>query len=224
MKIDFQHTANKYIKNGDTVVDIGSNVGNCTSVLSSIVGRKGRVFAFEPNIFTFQVLKNEADKKEYNNIVFENKAVMDFDGRTKLYLYDKNINDQRYIHTYNTERSIDFMESDCVTIDSYFKNYNKEISFINIDMQGGELPVLKGAIDLIKRQERIVLFMSFLNSGMKNGKECLGLLVDLGFKLMERDKLAGKIIKIDDLDIFLRSYPMEGKIRSNLAHLICIKE
>ena len=47
----------KLVKPGDTVLDIGANIGALTLPLSDMVGPTGRVFAFEPHPQNFMLLK-----------------------------------------------------------------------------------------------------------------------------------------------------------------------
>ena len=70
-----------FIKKNDSVVDIGANIGRYSFELSSIVGNKGTVYAFEPilrNYLTFISLIFIHDAK---NIVPFNMALSD---ETKL--------------------------------------------------------------------------------------------------------------------------------------------
>ena len=47
------------LKPGDTVIDIGANIGAFTVLAASQVGYNGKVFAFEPEAMTFEcLLKN----------------------------------------------------------------------------------------------------------------------------------------------------------------------
>lgn len=44
------------LSESDTVIDVGANVGNHTLFFSQCVGANGRVLAFEPQRFLFQIL------------------------------------------------------------------------------------------------------------------------------------------------------------------------
>ena len=48
----------KYIKTGDTVLDIGANIGFYAEILSGIVGEKGNVHCFEPDTTNFKHLNS----------------------------------------------------------------------------------------------------------------------------------------------------------------------
>lgn len=45
------------ISKGDIVVDVGANIGIHTLNMAKIVGKTGKVFAFEPEITNFEILK-----------------------------------------------------------------------------------------------------------------------------------------------------------------------
>src|ERR1700730_3314616 len=46
----------QYLKEGMTLVDVGANVGYYTLLAASLVGRRGRVLAFEPSPYAFERL------------------------------------------------------------------------------------------------------------------------------------------------------------------------
>jgi len=64
---------NKYIKNGDVVLDIGANIGFYTKILSDLVGSTGKVYAFEPDKTNFSYLQKNASVLK--NVSLINKAV-----------------------------------------------------------------------------------------------------------------------------------------------------
>ena len=45
-----------FIKPGDTVIDVGANIGDLTLPMSLLAGPAGRVYAFESHSDTFHVL------------------------------------------------------------------------------------------------------------------------------------------------------------------------
>jgi len=50
-----------YIKEGDTVIDAGAFVGDHTIAYARAVGKKGKVYAFEPNPVAFECLKHNLE-------------------------------------------------------------------------------------------------------------------------------------------------------------------
>ena len=59
-----------YVKEGDYVVDLGANIGYYTLIFAKLVGKKGKVFAFEPDKDNFRLLKKNIQTNCYSNIVF----------------------------------------------------------------------------------------------------------------------------------------------------------
>jgi FkbM family methyltransferase len=56
LEMDEQSVMRRFVHVGDTVFDIGANIGMHTTLLSQLVGPRGRVFAFEPNAELLQTL------------------------------------------------------------------------------------------------------------------------------------------------------------------------
>src|ERR1700730_16140389 len=53
-----------YLKPGMTFVDVGANVGYYTLLAASLVGRRGRVLAFEPSPYVFERLVETMERKK----------------------------------------------------------------------------------------------------------------------------------------------------------------
>src|SRR5437667_4626672 len=65
----------KHVKPGMTVLDVGANVGYYSLLAASIVGRGGKVHAFEPNPDLFALLSNNAHINYFfETIVLNRKA------------------------------------------------------------------------------------------------------------------------------------------------------
>ena len=60
---------------GDTVIDVGANVGWYTVIASKLVGKKGRVIAFEPEPVNFAILKKNVLANGCENVILELKAL-----------------------------------------------------------------------------------------------------------------------------------------------------
>lgn len=77
-----RQTLKRLIREGDTVVDIGANIGTHTIYMSKLVGENGKVIAFEPNennhnSLVFSLLLNRCfNTKVYQYGVGEKKEVM----------------------------------------------------------------------------------------------------------------------------------------------------
>lgn len=166
------------IKPGMTVVDVGANIGIYTAYMAKIVGKEGRVYAFEPSPHTFNLLK------KYNknlNVTLVQAAVGDTTGRITLYLSDKLNVDH---HTYETDEVRQKIDVPSYRLDDYLKN--EKIDFIKMDIQGFEHKALLGMTNILQNNRDIKLLMEFWPYGLIKAattpQEILSFLHELNFK------------------------------------------
>ena len=69
------------VRSGDTVIDIGANVGYYTLLFSELVGETGRVIAFEPDPNNFALLERNVLGNGCRNVTLVPKAVAATTGR-----------------------------------------------------------------------------------------------------------------------------------------------
>lgn len=181
------------IKQGATVVDVGAHIGYYTLIAASIVGNKGKVYAFEPDPGNFRLLQKNVAQSGYTNVVLINKAVTQKSGKTLLFLNKENMGDHRIYDVGEGQKSISI---ETVALDDYFKKLTK-IDVIKMDIQGAEVQALKGAEDILKRSNHIKLILEFMPSillqGGSSAEECLSFLKKNRFKLYRLDESKKKM-------------------------------
>ena len=64
-----------YLKEGDTFIDVGANIGYMSFIAAQCVGSKGKVYAFEPVPQYYQKLKDFADMNRGFKIFIHNVAL-----------------------------------------------------------------------------------------------------------------------------------------------------
>jgi FkbM family methyltransferase len=149
--------AKKYIKPGTTVLDVGANFGQMSILFSNIVGDQGKVHSFEADDWIYEIFsKNiQANHKEgkviphfgaVHNIAGETLIFPDHDlkewGTYGAYGIDYNATSGRQVKT--------------ITVDGL--DIQEPISFMKIDIQGGDLQAMQGAVNTIKRHQMPILF------------------------------------------------------------------
>lgn len=124
------------------IIDVGAHHGAYAIVLGKILSKNnigGKIIAIEPNPVSFSVLENNVKLNNLENIVYcERVAVSDKAGRMNISLRDV----QSGISTEATSNTVPV---DVVTLRMLIEKY--EIQFVDIlqiDVEGAELPVLKG--------------------------------------------------------------------------------
>jgi FkbM family methyltransferase len=151
------NVAHKYAKPGTTVLDVGANFGQMTILFSNIVGDRGKVYSFDADDFVFEILtKNIAANGREGRIVPIFGAVHNVAGQT-LYFPEQ---DFVRFPTYGSY-GIDYAGNmgrpvPSITIDSL--EIEEPISFMKVDVQGGDLQAMQGAQRTIARHKMPIVF------------------------------------------------------------------
>ena len=143
-----------FLVRGDSVIDIGANVGAYTKEFSKLVGDSGRVFAFEPVGENFIILETVVRKAKLNNVTPFRAAlgaevgscdivIPEMDGFTGYYWAHLTQTAESGLRESVTVHTLDQLISD---------NEIETVDFIKCDVEGGELDVVKGAQNLLRQQ------------------------------------------------------------------------
>lgn len=147
------------VKKGDTVVDVGANIGYYTLLAGHLVGDEGRVYAFEPDPANFVMLERNVRLNGLTNVVLEQKAVSNEAGSIQLFLREEHFGDHRiYQPKGESRRSIDI---EAVSLDDYFRGREAEIDFLKIDTQGAEAAIAKGMKQLVRANDKLVVVIEY---------------------------------------------------------------
>jgi len=158
----------KTIKKGNTVLDVGANIGYFTLLSARLVGENGKVFSFEPEPKNFTYLKKNIEINNYHWVSTFQKAVSDQNGVAKLFICDYDtghhtINRQDGIRAYSRgriakERSIDI---ETVTLDNFLREKTNRINAIKMDVEGAEMLALSGMDRILKDNKDIKMIAEF---------------------------------------------------------------
>ncbi|MEN8228181.1 MAG: FkbM family methyltransferase [Bacteroidota bacterium] len=134
------------LKEGDTFIDVGANIGLMSIFASSIVMDSGKIIAFEPNPVTLKILKRNIALNNISNIQTSDYAVGAKASGAKIYdRWDSNRGSASLI---KPESESDSYDIEVITLSDYCKA-NQEIHLIKIDIEGFELEALKGAKEIL---------------------------------------------------------------------------
>jgi FkbM family methyltransferase len=156
-EIEVVELACKYIKENTVVLDIGANYGQMSILFSNKTGERGIVYSFDADDFIFEILKKniEANNKQ-KNIIPIFGAVHNVADETLFFPIQDFIEWGAYGSygiDYNTKKGRPVKS---ITIDSL--NIQQQISFMKIDIQGGDLQAMQGAIKTIEKNKMPILF------------------------------------------------------------------
>lgn len=140
----------KYLRKGDTFIDVGANIGYFSAVAAACVGKTGQVHSFEPVPEYFKRLENFTKKNDKYNITVNQFALGEEEKLEKIYIGGQSCigNNTFFPETLEGVKGITNTEVLVRRLDKYIKEKSIEnIKLIKIDVECFEFPVLKGLKD-----------------------------------------------------------------------------
>lgn len=147
---------------GDIFIDVGANIGYFTLTSSLCVGSSGKVVAFEPNPFTYNVLLQNIKLNHYSNIDAIQEAVGECDGEAELFISEGIADAGASLVRKSTQKNTIKIRK--VTLDSYTKTHNIQPDFIKIDAEGFDEQVLEGANTILAKKKKPVLLVETVDN------------------------------------------------------------
>lgn len=148
----------RFVRPGDTCIDIGAHAGDYTARLASLVGPEGHVHAFEASPFYAHILNLALRLNRISNVTVHASAVGGECGTQGFVETDRN---GRFLHGYQHlagEAEEATTTVPVVTLDAIAPNLGITATtrFIKCDVEGAELGVLRGASQLLQTSRPIV--------------------------------------------------------------------
>ncbi len=138
----------KYLKKGDTFIDVGASIGYFCAIAAGYVGKNGQVHSFEP-IPEYSKKIDELSKMNSEYKIVENQCALgEKEGLSKIYVDGpSDIGNNTFfpdLFGADTKKG-KVIEVPVRRLDVYIKeNGLNNIGLIKIDVEGFEFPVLKG--------------------------------------------------------------------------------
>ena len=141
-------------RESNVVVDVGANAGVFAIDAARRVGPRGKVLAVEPNPAPLRrLIANARANGCLGTIAILGVAVAETTGRGSLLLRGSNTTTGRVVCAESGEGDVD-----TVTLDQLTTEHDIErIDIMKIDVEGGEVGVLKGGSATLTRTRRVVL-------------------------------------------------------------------
>jgi len=181
------------LQKGMTFIDIGAHFSFFTLLGSYLVGREGKVLAFEPTPTTYQqLLKNVINHSEYPNVETYNYAAYSED--TEVKFYDYGLENSAYNSIFGL-RKIDnssIRKNEIIVkarrIDDIISDKKiNSINLIKIDAESSEIHVLKGMMQTLKTYKPSIILETgdFAINGVPESKEMITWLQQMNYSPYE---------------------------------------
>jgi FkbM family methyltransferase len=144
------------LRAGDVFVDVGANVGWYTLLASTIVGRQGRIHAFEPraetgDYFEKTVILNRLQKQ----VTVHRYGLSETEGRALL-VWEKGTDNPG--HSFVAEQvPSPGMESQSIALRPLDELALQRLDFMKVDVEGAEMRVFRGARATLERCRPVIL-------------------------------------------------------------------
>lgn len=205
----------RLVDEGDHVLDLGANFAYYSTRLSALVGGTGKVTAFEPIPFTYDVCAALLKKLGATNVELFQKGVgarddqvefsvplQDFGAMSagQAHMAERNNELEGKESYYSFNRATEFT-CHVVALDDFLSLDERPLSFVKIDIEGAEFYALQGMRRLLEAHRPVVLIEIqpfFLKGFGVEDSALVGLIDQLGYDLYLYDKGSGKLRRHTD--------------------------
>jgi FkbM family methyltransferase len=192
------------LSTGDTVLDIGANIGSHTLPLAQLVGDSGRVIAFEPTRYATEKLTaniklnpNLKDRISVNQVMLVANDEENLE--SEIYSSWPLFEPKKNVHPEHLGKLMDTQGAIALTLDQAVKSLQvNKIDFIKIDVDGHELSVFKGGKETLLTYKPPILmeFAPYLfDPESHQFEDLIDLFLGLGYSLKDAD--TGKPLPLD---------------------------
>lgn len=147
---------------GECFLDIGSNFGYYALLAATLVGSQGAVHAFEPQPGVAGLLHRNARENNLPQLTVHQTALGDEPGVLTMYLPragQSGLATLRPDAGWLGERAADTIEVPVARLDDLAREHGiTQVRALKIDAEGYELPILRGAGELLERCRPVVFF------------------------------------------------------------------
>ncbi len=148
----------RFLKPGMIVLDIGAHHGYYTLLASKRVGVRGRVISFEPSPREQKALRLNLRLNRCRNVVIEGLALSDENGESDFYVLEDRASGCNSLKVPDVSGKMSRQRVEIARLDQCLARFAMDrVDFIKLDVEGGELAVLRGAADLLGRTSRPVI-------------------------------------------------------------------
>lgn len=190
------------LKPGMVMIDIGANDGLFTVFAAKRVGKKGRVFAFEPSTREFARLKANIALNRLRNVTAVPKALSNISGSTQLKISEYGHEGQNTLGDFaHAVKQAGIQMVEVCRLDEWLRGQDIcRLDLIKIDVEGAEHKVLQGGQETIRKFKPIIL-VELLDKALQyqgsSAGQVIQFLLDLNYRIYDFSLGSGKPVPSD---------------------------
>jgi FkbM family methyltransferase len=175
------------IKAGDIVFDIGAHKGAYLYYMCRLAGKEGKVYAFEPQSVLYKYLCSIKTLFATEPVI-ENLALSEKNQEMTLLIPAHKTNNlsspgASLNNRFEGQKIVNKELIQCTSLDFYCQSKNIYPIFLKIDVEGHELEVLKGAVNILKAYRPTILIeIEQRHIGIKKLYETFDFLLSMGYE------------------------------------------
>jgi FkbM family methyltransferase len=179
----------RFIREGDTVIDIGAHTGDTTIHYALAAGASGCTLALEPNPYVFKVLeKNATLNRDKTHIVPLNFAATETDGFFIFSYSDgaycnggflDQIQDSRHGHRQRLEVRGRNLEA---LLRRQYADRLPRLSFIKIDTEGYDRQVIQSLLGILRDYQPVIVCEVYRRLNMEEREALFDVLAEAGYE------------------------------------------
>ena len=170
MERDFLPVFRSFLQENSVVLDIGANFGLYTAISATLVKDRGRIYCFEANPHTFELLKRTLYANrlaQHPNVTAVNALVSDSTGRGLLHYIPEFLGGATMTDIGQWGEARRSVELDMIAIDQFLPN-DMAVDLVKIDVEGHEPLVMRGMQNTIRRSPNIRIFLEFVEAFLEH--------------------------------------------------------
>jgi FkbM family methyltransferase len=196
------------LKPGDTVVDVGANIGHYTLLAASVVGPLGHIHAIECSPETLALLSSNVQKNKLQNVVIHPFAAASQRGTLSLNVTAIGLSwFNPHANWPTVSGSGTSVEVQAVPVDEIV---SPPVNLVKIDAEGVDLDALKGMKSILSESPRVSVIVEWapplLAETGKDPMEIIQWLKDAGFsKIAVINEISKKQQSLEDVVALVRA-------------------
>lgn len=151
-------------QNVQFIFDCGANIGQTTAKYRKLFPN-ATIYSFEPTHKTFNILSETF--KDSDSVKPQQLAVSNLNGHQQFFVYeDSQLNSLSAIdapsdtYMFSSMESVQYTKVSTITLDEFcIRDKIERIDLLKMDIQGGELLALQGAVSLLQKQAIDLIYL-----------------------------------------------------------------